>query len=68
MEVGWLDLEEDGGERLPVLDDSSGDEPIVWGSDYAIEDLRTGGWKFPDGETCDDEGLAAAFARRAVKQ
>ena len=64
--VDWT-LVEEGDARLPVLDDSSGDDPIVWGGDYAIEDLQTGGWKFPDGETANDAGLAAAFARRSAK-
>lgn len=63
--VDWT-VEDDNGVSLPVLDDSSGDDPIAWGGDYAIEDLRTGGWTFPDGETCDDAGLADAFVRRGA--
>ena len=65
--VDWTLVEDDNGVSLPVLDDSSGDDPIAWGGDYAIEDLRTGGWTFPDGETGDDAGLADAFVRRSAK-
>ena len=62
--VDWT-LEDDGGQRLPILDDGWGDvEPQAWASDYAIEDPQTGGWRFPDGEQCGDEDLATAFERR----
>jgi hypothetical protein len=61
--VDWT-VEGDGHPRYPVLDDGSGDTE-AWGDLYAVE--HDGGWKFPDGKTCDDAGLAAAFKRREAK-
>ena len=62
--VDWT-IEGDGWSKLPVLEDGSEDDPIAWGSDYAIRDRKTGEWHFPDGELADDETLKAAFAQRA---
>ena len=62
--VDWT-VADDDGRRLPILDDGGG-ETGAWGSDYAIQG-PDGGWRFTDGETCDNENLLAAFKRRIPK-
>ena len=64
--VDWT-VEDDDGQRLPILDDGSGEAAEAWGSDYALLNPHDGDWCFPDGERCDDENLVAAFVRRRAK-
>jgi hypothetical protein len=62
--VDWT-LEDDNGQRLPVLIDGGG-EIGAWAGDYAMQ-LPEGGWRFDDGKLSDDENLIAAFQRRRAK-